>query len=371
MGLPVRPRKFSMAHTSRHPPPQPTTVAWEKQPAQSTTEIINKNLSEFWTNFNPDLDLPTPDDIHPEDDVGLDELRWRSAPWGQDDWEAADDNVEDDPSEDESVDQQDTVSEASDISAVSTENIMSGIPLKLKLLPGKIHLLNPKIHKLPLESAYDETKVTTATPLRLRSKEGDWYHRTLSQGVHLPRPKNAPALFRNTKLSPLMDTVINKWKKNGLLIPNPNLRYAQPMFLVPKPDNKIRPIIDYSEWTPYIIAPKFSLLTTGSAIREIPLGNSMIKLDLKAGFHQIPLATSSHNHDGICYRGIKYSLTRLPMGHALAPYLFQRFAEAVLDEVPLALNVDGIAYLDDWLLHSASETDLATPIEMIETMGWE
>lgn len=35
------------------------------------------------------------------------------------------------------------------------------------------------------------------------------------------------------------------------------------------------------------------------------------------------------------------------MGHALAPYLFQRFAEAVLDEVSLALNVDGIAYLDD------------------------
>lgn len=45
------------------------------------------------------------------------------------------------------------------------------------------------------------------------------------------------------------------------------------------------------------------------------------------------------------------------MGHTLAPYLFQRFSEAVLDEVSLSLNIDGIAYLDDCLLHFASGTD--------------
>lgn len=95
----------------------------------------------------------------------------------------------------------------------------------------------------------------------------------------------------------------------------------------------------------------------------------MIQLDLKAGFHQLPLAESSHNHNGICYKGVRYSLTRLPMGHALAPYLFQRFAEAVLSDVSLALNVDGIAYLDDWLLHSGSTADLTEAIEMIAAMG--
>lgn len=53
------------------------------------------------------------------------------------------------------------------------------------------------------------------------------------------------------------------------------------------------------------------------------------------------------------------------MGHALAPHLFQRFAGAVLDEINLALNIDGIAFLDDWLLHSA----LLNAIDMIEAMG--
>lgn len=80
-----------------------------------------------------------------------------------------------------------------------------------------------------------------------------------------------------------MDTVINKWLENELLVPNPNLKYAQPMFFVPKPDNQVRPTIDYSEWTQFIIAPRFSLLTAGSTIRKIPLGNLLIKLDLKSG----------------------------------------------------------------------------------------
>lgn len=52
-----------------------------------------------------------------------------------------------------------------------------------------------------------------------------------------------------------------------------------------------------------------------------------------------------------------------------SPYLFQRFAEAVLDEINLALNIDGIAYLDDWLLHSTNPEDLQTALEMIDVMG--
>lgn len=348
-------------------PPEPTAVAWEKQPARSTSDIINKNLSDFWTTFNPDLDVPTPDEVYPEDGHILDELRWRSAPWGQDDWEA-DDAPEDEPSEDEGT-QDDTASETSDASERSVDDFMSGIPLKFKLLPGKLHLLNPKVHKLPVNSTYDEARVSTATPIKLRGKDGDWYYKTLSKGIHLPRPRNAPPIFRKTKRSPLMDTVINKWIDNGLLVPNPNLKFAQPMFLVPKPDNKVRLIIDYSEWTDFIIAPKFSLLTAGAAIRDIPLGKNMIKLDLRSGFHQLPLAESSYNHNGISYKNIKYSLTRLPMGHALVPFLFQRFAEAVLQEVQLALNAEGIAYLGDWLLHSASDEDLHAAVDMIEAMG--
>lgn len=78
-------------------------------------------------------------------------------------------------------------------------------------------------------------------------------------------------------------------KAAGLLTPNPNLKYAMPIFLVPKPDNGVRPIIDYSLWTEYIVIPYFSLKSAGEAVREIPPGSYLVKIDLKTGFNQIPL----------------------------------------------------------------------------------
>lgn len=213
----------------------------------SSTIHISKNLSTFWTNFNPDI--PTPDDVFPDDDEGLNVLRWRSAPWCVDNWE--DDTLSQEDTDDSPDDQDDDASsEVSDISAQWGEDFMSGNPLKFKLLPGKLHLLNPKIHRLPADSTYTETPVNTVIPIRLRSSDGEWYFNTLKKGIHLPRPKDAPALFRTTKPSPLMVIVVNTWVENGLLVPNPNLKYAQPMFLVPKQDKQVRPIIDYSEWTP-------------------------------------------------------------------------------------------------------------------------
>lgn len=57
-----------------------------------------------------------------------------------------------------------------------------------------------------------------------------------------------------------MDAVIETGVNNGLLVPNPSLKFSQAMFLVLKPNEKIRPIIDYSPWTPFIVAP---LIFTG------------------------------------------------------------------------------------------------------------
>lgn len=91
--------------------------------------------------------------------------------------------------------------------------------------------------------------VDISPPLRLRGGDAEWYERTLRYGVRLPQPAGAPAVFRCTRPGVLMDRVVESWKAAGLLTPNLNLKYAMPMFLVPKPDNGVRPIIDYSLWT--------------------------------------------------------------------------------------------------------------------------
>lgn len=96
-----------------------------------------------------------------------------------------------------------------------------------------------------------------------------------------------------------MDRVIAAWKSAGLLVPNNNLKFAMPMFLVPKPNNEVRPRIDYSSWTDYIVTPRFSLKTAGEALRLIPANSLMIKIDLKSGFHQLPLHSEFFNHNGV------------------------------------------------------------------------
>jgi hypothetical protein len=44
------------------------------------------------------------------------------------------------------------------------------------------------------------------------------------------------------------------------------------------------------------------------------------------------------------------ALTRLPMGHPLAPYVLQRLAAAVAQHINHPFGTAMVAYSDDWLL---------------------
>lgn len=123
---------------------------------------------------------------------------------------------------------------------------MSGAPLAVRLQPGQVHLLNPTSHKISRDAVVTDPGVNTPFGLCLRGIDADWYERTVKFCIRLHRPAGAPAVFRATKPSSVMDRVVAAWKDAGLLAPNPSLKFAMPMFLVAKPNNEVRPIIDYS-----------------------------------------------------------------------------------------------------------------------------
>jgi hypothetical protein len=75
----------------------------------------------------------------------------------------------------------------------------------------------------------------------------------------------------------------------------------------------------------------------------------MIKLDLSSGFFQISLKKEHRKFYGVYYRGEQLALTRLPMGHPMAPYILQRLAQAVAVFINQKFGSAMIAYLDDWL----------------------
>lgn len=166
-----------------------------------------------------------------------------------------------------------------------------------------------------------------------------------------------------------MDKVVSDWERAGLLTPHPKLAHAMPMFLVPKPDGSVRPIIDFYPWTQYIDTPRFSHLTAGKALRDIPLGSYLMKLDLKSGFHQLTINVPHRRFNGIFYRGRKLALTRLPMGHAIAPGVFQRAVTILLRHVQAKTGCGFVAYLDDWLLFHREYPVLCRSVLYIRSLG--
>lgn len=337
-------------------------------PLPSTSQVIESDLTAFWSTFRPDLDedsLPEPD-TH---DNFWDDIRLRTAPWGADDWTLSTQSSIPDIASDVEIPSDDESGPPSLPPSEASIDHVSGPPLPTRFQPGTIHLLDPARHVINEDADVEQAVVDCPPPLRLRGPDRQWYERVLTHGILLTRPLGAPKVFIKTRHSRLMDRIIDAWRRAGLLTPNRQLKYAFPMFAVPKSDGNVRPILDLSMWTDFIVLPDFSLKSAGLAIRDLQPNDLMIKLDLKAGFHHLPLHAHSFNHIGLYYRGVKYSLTRLPMGHALAPALFQRFARAVLTEVELALDVRTIAYLDDWLLAHHDPIKLQMAVNMIRTMG--
>nr|CAD7194207.1 unnamed protein product [Timema douglasi] len=146
--------------------------------------------------------------------------------------------------------------------------------------------------------------------------------------------------------------IIKDWVQTGLLIQE-DCADAYTLFLLGMRNKGIRIIHDFSNWTEYINAPYFSLVSAGAALREILEGHFLIKTDLRSGFYHLPLTPDSKRFAGVYYAGTKYCFTRLPMGNALEPYKLQSTMKEVLAAIEDWLpNVKGIAYLDDLLFHA-------------------
>lgn len=97
------------------------------------------------------------------------ELRLRTAPWGDDDWEvgsvSADTSIQDEPvgSESEEGEHEDSTS------TVSSNGLsMSGAPFNVRIQPGTLHLLDPVSHKMHRDAIVTDPGVETPHTLCLR-----------------------------------------------------------------------------------------------------------------------------------------------------------------------------------------------------------
>ena len=132
-----------------------------------------------------------------------------------------------------------------------------------------------------------------------------------------------------------------------------SLAFYNRLFLVPKAENKWRPILDLSQLNKFLKTDTFKMETPETIRTSLQKGEWVTSLDFSDAYFHIPIHPRSRKYMGFFLNKRAYQFTALPFGLAAAPLEFTK----VVKEVKLMAQNRGIRihqYLDDWLLRAPS-----------------
>ena len=134
------------------------------------------------------------------------------------------------------------------------------------------------------------------------------------------------------------------------------LGFYSRLFLVPKPHQRWRPVIDLSRLNTFLLVEKFKMETPESIRTSLIPGEWVSSIDLSDAYLHIPIHPNSRKYLRFCYKSQVFQFTSLPFGLATAPQLFTM----IVKEVKLMALSRGLGihqYLDDWLIRSQSQEE--------------
>ena len=173
----------------------------------------------------------------------------------------------------------------------------------------------------------------------------------------------------------LMEALHQLTDKNAVeLVRNQtSLGFFNRLFLVPKPNNKWRPILDLSKLNRFLKVEKFKMETPETIRTSLQQGEWVTSVDFKDAYFHIPIQEQSKKYLRFHIQGRTYQFKALPFGLSTALMEFTVIAK----EVKLMAAHQGIRihqYLDDWLVRARSKQVclLHTQIlvKMCQDLGW-
>ena len=206
----------------------------------------------------------------------------------------------------------------------------------------------------------------------------------LKQGYTLPfqiRPKltRSPTVvscYGNPhRNSYLLEALHQLMDKNAIeLVHNQtSLGFLNRLFLVPKPNNKWKPILDLSKLNLFLKVEKFKMETPETIRTSLQSGEWVTSIDFKDPYFHIPIQEQSRKYLRFHVQGQTYQFKALPFGLSTAPLEFT----VVAKEVKLMATQRGIRihqYLDDWLVRARSHQvclqHTQELVQICQNLGW-
>ena len=152
-----------------------------------------------------------------------------------------------------------------------------------------------------------------------------------------------------------LHTELKEFKEKGWIRPSKS-EWATVALVVPKKDRTWRVCIDYRDLNAISEMDAYPLPRIEELFTKLSRAQWFTKMDLKAGFHQIPMSEESIQYTafriGVPMNGCShYEWTVMPMGLSTAPASFQRWMERSLE----GLEGNTLVYLNDVLVFSETE----------------
>ena len=173
----------------------------------------------------------------------------------------------------------------------------------------------------------------------------------------------------------LMEALHQLIDKNAVeLVQNKkSLGFFNRLFLVPKRNNRWRPILDLSKLNLFLKGEKFKMETPETIRSSLQQGEWVTSIDFQDAYFHIPIQEQSRKYLRFHVQGQTYQFKALPFGLSTAPLEFT----VVAKEVKLMATHKGIRihqYLDDWLVRSRSRKTCLQHtqilIKMCQDLGW-
>ena len=186
----------------------------------------------------------------------------------------------------------------------------------------------------------DSSKASLSPPVggRLRSFRRDWLTNKCSQNVlniitngYVLPFRSKPNLIRfplilseykaQQKDQALATCIQSLLSKNAIeRVENvKSLGFYSRLFLVPKPHQRWRPVIDLSRLNTFLHVEKFKMETPESIRTSLIPGEWVSSIDLSDAYLHIPIHPSSRKYLRFCYKAQVFQFTSLPFGLATAP----------------------------------------------------